>query len=88
MADKGTILDDRMWLELFENCYMEDAELAEKAAKLWHRLLSQIESGSEGTREVRDFLQRSIRFAFEHTARFRECRDEFESSLDESFNAE
>ena len=60
-----SILDDRAWLELFENCYLEDSELAEKAARLWNLLVKQIESGEEGTRQVRDFLQRSIRFAFE-----------------------
>ena len=77
-------LEDRAWLELFANCYMEDTELAHRAATLWYHLLIHIESGEEGIRQVREFLQQSIRFSFEYTAKYRECRAEFESSLEQT----
>jgi hypothetical protein len=38
-------LDDKIWLDLFEPLFLEDAGKADCAAKLFHRLLAEIERG-------------------------------------------
>jgi hypothetical protein len=45
------LLDDRVWLELLEPLFQEDPSQADRAAKLWHRLLAEIESGQKALRE-------------------------------------
>ena len=71
-----------MWLELFEGAFLNDAELAGKAARLWHHLLTQIESGPEGITQARQALEIGIRVAFNFTPEYRQAREQFESSLE------
>ena len=76
---------DNIWLELFEAAFQEDGALAERAARLWHYLLCQIESGPEGITCARQSLENAIRIAFPFTETFRSCRNLFEASLSETF---
>ena len=69
------------WLEVFGPAFEADSDLAENAARLWHELLGQIESGPDGLRNARESLQTAIRFTFQYTDAFRLCRDQFEASL-------
>ena len=48
LDDSQWWIDDRVWLDLLEPMLSEDSALADRAAKLWHRLLAEIESGPEG----------------------------------------
>ena len=73
--------DDALWLELFEQAFSDNAALAEKAARLWQYLLTQIESGPAGATEARHCLERAIRLTFPFTEMYRDCRDRFEDSL-------
>jgi hypothetical protein len=75
------VYDESLWLELFEGAFSDDAALAEKAARLWQYLLTQIESGPEGVTHARDCLERAIRLTFPFTEMYKECRDRFEASL-------
>ena len=80
MAERTS--DGEDWLRVFEEAFQADAQLAERAARLWQRLLNQIEGGPDGLRDARECLQTAIRIAFQHTDAFRLCRDRFEASLD------
>ena len=75
--------DDDAWRDLFENAFFEDITLADKAAKLWYYLLSEIQSGEEGIIRTRDWLEHAIRLTFLYTSAFREARDRFEAALNE-----
>ena len=72
---------DSVWLDVFEGAFLNDAELAGKAARLWRELLGQIESGPEGIRQARETLETAIRSAFPYTEAYKVCRDQFEQSL-------
>jgi hypothetical protein len=37
------LFDDKVWLELLEPLFLKDASQADRAAKVWHRLLAEIE---------------------------------------------
>ena len=76
--------DDMIWLELFEAAFMDDGKLAERAARLWQYLVSQIESGPEGITNARQSLETAIRLIFPFTEIYKSCRDQFEASLVES----
>ena len=69
------------WLHVFEAAFQEDPKLAENAARLWQRLLNEIEAGPDGLRNARECLQSAIRGAYLYTDAFRLCRDQFEASL-------
>ena len=75
--------DDDAWRDLFENAFFEDSALADKAAKLWHYLLSEIQDGEGGVNRARDWLEHSIRLTFPYTETFRACRERFEAALGE-----
>ena len=53
--------DDKAWLDLLAPLFKEDARKAESAAKLWHRLLIEIESGEEGATRVAWCLEDALR---------------------------
>ena len=73
--------DDAAWRDIFEPIFLEDAQLAEKMARLWQLLISEIERGEEGATHARHCLERAVRLAFPYTKAFRVCRDQFEASL-------
>ena len=80
--------DDAIWLQLFVAAFMEDPRLAEKAARLWQSLLSQIEAGPQGLTQARQCLEQAIRLTFPFTETFKACRDLFEASLGDVFDPE
>jgi hypothetical protein len=82
-AETPNPFSGQMWLELFEEAFLNDPELAEKAAKLWRNLLTQIESGPEGITRARQALENAIRLTFPYTEAYKTCRDLFEGSLAE-----
>lgn len=61
-------LNDQAWLDLLEPMLLEDPALAERAAKLWHHLLVEIESGPEGATRVAEFLENALQLT-SHTPR-------------------
>ena len=73
---------DRIWLEVFEGAFLNDAELAGEAARLWRYLLDQIEAGPEGITRARQALEIGIRVAFPFTPEYQQARERFESSLE------
>ena len=85
MRDTEAWLDDEVWLELLEPMLMEDAALALRAAKLWHYLLSEIESGPLGITHARQCLENAIRLTFSFTEAHKACRTLFELSLADDF---
>ena len=77
------LYEDTVWLELFEAAFLEDSGLAERAARFWQYLLTQVESGPEGITNARHYLERAIRLSFPYTRLYRSCLDSFEASLRE-----
>ncbi len=53
--------DGRAWLDLLAPLFRDDANKAECAAKLWNRLLIEIESGEEGATRVAWCLEDALR---------------------------
>ena len=80
-ADPQRSREGADWVRVFEDAFQADAQLAERAARLWQGLLNQIEGGPDGLRDARECLQTAIRIAFQYTDAFRLCRDRFEASL-------
>ena len=76
---------DEIWLEIFDATFLDNPDLAVKAARLWHYLLTQIESGPQGITHARQCLQNGIRLVFPFTASYKACRDRFEASLADRF---
>ena len=72
---------DEIWLEIFEAAFLDDPDVAVKAARLFHYLLMQIESGPQGITNARQCLENGIRLVFPFTANYKACRDKFEESL-------
>jgi hypothetical protein len=85
LDDSQWWLDDNVWLDLFNPAFHEDSSKADRAAKLWHRLLAEIESGPQGATRVAWCLENALRLTFPFTDTFRACRVLFEVSLGESF---
>ena len=77
--------DDRVWLDLFNPTFREDSSKAARAAKLWHQLLSELESGPRGATRVAWCLENALRLTFPFTDTYHACRILFEVSLDETF---
>lgn len=78
-------LDDRLWLDLFEPLFNEDEDLADHAARLFHHLLAEIESGRQGATHVAWCLENALRLTFPFTKTYHACRILFEVSLGENF---
>jgi hypothetical protein len=74
-------LDDQVWLDLFSWLFSEDSSKADIAAKLWHRLLMEIESGEEGVIRVQSCLENALRLTFPYTETYHLCRRLYQSSL-------
>ena len=80
-------MNDNDFLELFDATFLEDPALAERAAKLWHYLLTEIERGPEGITQARNWLEQAIRHTFPFTRTYFLCRELFEDSLAEGSEA-
>ena len=78
-------LDDRVWLELLEPLFLEDPNQADRAAKVWHRLLAEIESGPEGVTRAAWCLEDALRLTFPFTKMYRACMILFQVSLGDDF---
>lgn len=80
-------LDDQVWLELLEPILLKDPALAERAAKLWHHLLAEIESGPEGVTRAAQSLENALRLTFPFTKTYKACMILFQVSLGDDFPA-
>jgi len=85
LEDSQWWLDDMVWLDLFNPAFHEDSSKADRAAKLWHRLLAEIESGEEGATRVAWCLENALRLTFPFTDTYRACEILFQVSLGENF---
>jgi hypothetical protein len=85
LDDSQWWLDDRVWLDLLEPLFLEDASQADRAAKLWHRLLAEIEDGPEGITRAMGCLENALRVTFPFSKTHRACRILFEMSLGDGF---
>ena len=86
LDDSQWWLDDRVWLDLFEPLFNENPELADRAAKLWHRLLAKLEDGSaRNTTDAMICIENALRLTFPFTNTYHACRILFEVSLGERF---
>lgn len=85
LDDSDWWLDDRIWLDLFEPLFDENPELADRAAKLWHRLLAELEDGAKGVAHAMICIENALMLTFPFTETYHACRILFEVSLGESF---
>ena len=83
----SSYMDDSIWLDIFETAFLEDGVVAERATRLWHHLLNEIESGPEGITHARQCLENAIRVTFPFTETYRACRILFAMSIEEGFDA-
>ena|SRR6266404_2799988 len=80
-------LGDKVWLDLLEPMLFEDSALADQAAKLWHYLLLEIESGPEGVTRAAVCLENALRLTFPFTTTYQACMILFQESLGDDFPA-
>lgn len=85
LDDSQWWLDDNIWLDLFGPLFLEDSSQADHAAKLWHRLLAELEDGPEGLVRAMTCLENALRLTFPFTETHRACRILFEMSLGQDF---
>jgi hypothetical protein len=78
-------LGDKVWLDLLEPMLFEDSALADRAAKLWHYLLIEIESGPEGVTRAAVCLENALRLTFPFTTTYQACMILFQESLGNDF---
>ena len=78
-------LGDKVWLDLLEPMLLEDSALADRAAKLWHYLLVEIESGPEGVTNAAVCLENALRLTFPFTTTYQACMILFQESLGDEF---
>lgn len=80
-------LDDQVWLDLLEPMLLEDSALADRAAKLWHYLLAEIESGPQGVTRAAQCIENALRLTFPFTKTYKACMILFQVSLGDDFPA-
>lgn len=80
-------LSDQVWLDLLEPMLSEDSALADRAAKLWHYLLVEIERGPDGVTNAAVCLENALRLTFPFTTTYQACTRLFHESLDDDFPA-
>lgn len=85
LDDSQWWLDDQVWLDLFNPTFHEDSSKADRAARLFHHLLAEIESGPTGATRVAWCLENALRLTFPFTDTYHACRILFEVSLGETF---
>lgn len=81
-------LSDQVWLDLLEPTLVEDSALADRAAKLWHYLLVEIESGPDGVTNAAVCLENALRLTFPFTTTYQACMILFQESLGDDFPAQ
>ena len=80
-------LSDQVWLDLLEPMLSDDSALADRAAKLWHYLMVEIESGPEGITNAAVCLENALRLTFPFTTTYQTCMALFQESLGDDFPA-
>lgn len=80
-------LGDQVWLDLLEPMLFEDSALADRAAKLWHYMLVEIESGPDGVTNAAVCLENALRLTFPFTTTYQACMILFQESLGDDFPA-
>jgi hypothetical protein len=78
-------LDNDIWLDLLRPLFHEDSSQADRAAKLFYRLLGEIESGEEGVTHAAICIENALRLTFPFTDTYRACEIFFQVSLGENF---
>ena len=78
MAGHSILDDDETWM-IFEPLFLEDATAAEKTARLWQAMITELDNGE--VTHVRNCLETAIRLYYPYTESFRESRDTFEASI-------
>jgi hypothetical protein len=81
--DSDWYLDDEVWRDLLRPLFIEDEAQAERAARLFHRLLAEIEKGPEGTTRVSIPLEHARQVEFPFTRFAHDCEMLFRESLDQ-----
>lgn len=79
--------EDKVWLDLLEPMLLEDPALADRAARLWHYLLAEIERGPEGVTRAAQCIENALRLTFPFTKTYRACMILFQVSLGDDFPA-
>lgn len=85
LSDSEWWLKDEVWLDLFNPTFHEDSSKADRAAKLWHQLLGELETGPRGATRVAWCLENALRLTFPFTDTCHTSRFLFNLSLGESF---
>ena len=78
-------LDDNVWLEVLRPLFHEDSSQADRAARLFHHLLAEIESGEEGVTHAAICIENALRLTFPFTETYRACEIFFQVSLGKDF---
>jgi len=81
-------LSDQVWLDVLEPMLHEDPALADRAARLWHYLLVEIESGPDGVTNAAVCLENALRLTFPFTTSYQACMMLFQESLGDDFPAQ
>jgi hypothetical protein len=80
--------DDSVWLDLFEPLFFaEDTSVVERAAKLFHGLLVELENGPKGITNAAVCIENALRLIFPYTKMGRACMILFQVSLGKDFPA-
>src|SRR5215813_595331 len=76
-----TWLDDRLWTELLEPMLIGEPSHADRLARMWSYLLSEMEEGQDGVFRVRQCLENALRATFPFTKSYSACRARYERAL-------
>lgn len=80
--------DETVWLGLFEPLFAEDGSLADRAAKLFDGLLTELENGPKGVTRAAICIEDALRLIFPFTSLGRACMIMFLVSLGKDFPAQ
>ena len=71
-------LDDRIWTEILEPMLIGEPDQAERLARMWSYLLSEIEEGPDGVFRARQCLENGLRVTFAFSKSYKTCRARYE----------
>lgn len=77
--------DETVWLGLFAPLFAEDGSLADRAAKLFDGLLTELENGPRGVTRAAICIEDAHRLIFPFTSLGRACMVLFQVSLGKDF---
>jgi hypothetical protein len=63
----------------------QDPTKADLAAKLWNRLILELQSGPDGVTKARSCLENALRLTFPYTETYHFCRSLYQISLTDEF---